>query len=949
MTDARERTALELFERVLDLDDSERTAFLDEHCPDGAVHQRVLALLQADARAGGLLEKGADEHLATMALPGGSSQRMPLQIGPYHLDECLGEGGMATVYRAHRTQQDFQQTVALKLISPLRQTKHWKERFVQERQILASLQHPNIAVLIDGGVSEEGYPYFAMEYVRGVPITKYCDEKRLGVRARLRLLLSVCDAISYAHGKLIVHRDLKPGNILVDEAGRPKLLDFGIAKILSNESTDRTRTSLRALTPDYAAPEQFTGDAVTTAVDVYALGGLLFELLSGSRPFAQVSGSVFDIEREIRERGAPTFAQIAAGSDVRTRARISAARRTNWRRLQRTLRGDLENIVLKALRKEPERRYVSVEALATDLRRFLDGLPVHARADTLGYRLRKIVSRHPVGVPLGFAAVLALLLTSGVAVYQARQAETAAALARLEAAKANETRDFVTGLFEFAGPDKSLGDQLTARQLLDLGATRIDQQLANQPELHAEMVLLLANTYGQLGLYDVALPKAEQAVSLYEATEDGANRIRALLAFARLQRQTGAFADSTATLARAESLLIDTGPAARSALLVERGELYREQASFAPARVAFEEALAIDTDRLAPAADIARDLYRLGTLEFSAGDNSLGLDLLRQAATRLSDSGLDNTTQYASIQHDIGVMLIQRGELGQAKVILEDIRELRQQLLGSEHPDLAVTLKELAGIARQQGDSDEAERLYLEALEINEAMLGNEHPETANTLNSLAVFYRGLGNDVLSLEYAQRALAGARKVYGPQHPTVGLMTVNVGSMQRMLGKLDAALQSSEEGLAIIVATLGEEHHLAGVAYNALAGIQHDRGDAITAEQNYREALDIFAATAGENHPHMVSILNGLASLLTEAGRLEEAGEAYSRAVAVGSQALPPGHPNLATIQVGIAHVAALSGRCEEAHRLLAEYGPGAGEATVAARRNAPDVIREACP
>lgn len=949
MTGRVEQQALELFEQVLDLGESERDAYLDAHCDSGHLRERVDALLAADARAEGLLDKGADEHLAMMAFTAAPSPGMPERVGPYRIIERLGEGGMATVYRAERTDTDFQQTVALKLISPLRQTQHWQQRFVQERQILASLQHPNIAALIDGGISDDGFPYFAMEYVSGVPITEYCDEKRLGVRARLRLLLSVCDAVSYAHGKLIVHRDLKPSNILVDAGGRPKLLDFGIAKILSTENTDRTRTTLRALTPDYAAPEQFTGKSVTTAVDVYALGGLLFELLCGNRPFARVSGSALDIEREIRDRGAPSFAQVAAATDLRARDRIADARRTTWRRLQRSLHGDLENIVLKALRKEPERRYSSVEALATELRRYLDGLPVHARADTLGYRLKKFVSRHPVGAPLGLAAGVALLLTSGVAVYQARQAETAAALARLEAAKANETRDFITSLFEFAGPDKSLGEQLTARQLLDLGATRIDQELANQPELHAEMALLLANTYGQLGLYDDALPKAEQAVSLYASTSNDAQHINALLALARMQRQTGAFTDSSSTLERAESLLATADASARSALLVERGELFREQASFAPARAAFEEALAIDRERVAPAADIARDLYRLGTLEFSAGDNNRGLDLLRQAATRLSESGLENTTQYAAIQHDVGVMLIQRGDLDQAKTILETTRELRQRLLGSKHPDLAVTLKELAGIARQQGASDDAEQLYLEALTINEAMLGSEHPETSRTLNSLAVFYRGLGNDELALEYAERALAGARNAYGPRHPTVGLMTVNVGSMQRMLGQLDAALQSTNAGLGILVTALGENHHLAGVAYNALAGVQHDLGEQSSAEQNYRKALDIFSATAGENHPHTVSILNGLATLLVDAGRLEEASAAYALAVDIGTKALPPTHPNLATVQLGVARVAALSGRCDEAHRLLQQYGPVAATSTSAASRSSRDDIHTACP
>ncbi len=927
MTKEQEQRAFELFEQLLDLDDAAQAAFLDERCQDDALRRRVEAMLRADVSDTGLLDQNAEQHFADLVMTDPPKLPLPEQVGNYRIVDRIGEGGMATVYRAERADSEFDQTVALKLILPARQTEHWQSRFLQERQILASLHHSNIALLLDGGISEQGQPYFAMEYVDGVPITEYCDSNRLSIRHRIRLLLAVCDAVSYAHSNLIVHRDLKPSNIVVAENGQPKLLDFGIAKILSTDDTDRTQTSLRALTPDYAAPEQFVGGPVTTAVDVYALGALLFELLSGKRPFARVSGSALDIEREIRRRGAPSFAQLAADIPPDDREHAATARQLSWRRLQRTIQDELERIALKALRKEPERRYVSAEAFAADLRRYLDGLPVQARADTARYRIRKFAARHPLGVPLGIAAIAGLLMTSGYAIYQARQAETAAALARIEAAKATETRDFVTSLFEFAGPDKSLGDQLTARQLLDLGATRVNQELAGQPELRAEMSLLLANTYGQLGLYDTAMPLADQAASLYASIEKDELQYDAVLTLSRLHRQQGGFDDAATYLGKAEAILPNPGAAAKSSLLVERGELYREQAQFVTARADFEEALALDRGRLAQANIIARDLYRLGTLEFSSGDNKLGLDLLRQAAARLADSGIDNTTQYASIQHDIGVMLIQRGELEEAQTVLKGARVVREQLLGNQHPDVAVTLKELAGIARQQGRSDDAEHLYLAALEINEAMLGSEHPETANNLNSLAVFYRGQNDDNQALAYAQRALAGASKAYGSSHPTVGLMTVNVGSMQRMLGQLDAARASTTTGVNILVSALGTEHHLAGVAYNALAGVQHDQGEMAAAEVNYRQALAIFVATAGERHPHMVSILNGLAALLFDTGRLDEAGDAYRRAIDIGTNALPAEHPNLATVQLGLARVAATQGRCEEARRLEAEYHP----------------------
>ena len=927
MTSDKNKSALELFEAMVEMDPAAWPDYLAQHCADTERSEKVRKMLSADARTEGFLDDDAKARFADLANGQPSNSERPKRVAHYDIIDCIGSGGMATVYRARRIDTDFEQTVALKLIAPNRQSPLWRQRFLQERQILATLQHPNIATLLDGGFTEDEQPYIAMEFVDGQPLTEYCDTHQLGIAERLRLLLAVCEAIRYAHSNLIVHRDLKPGNILVDGNGAPKLLDFGIAKILTDDGAEQTQTLLRVLTPDYAAPEQFTGEPVTTAVDIYALGGLLYELLVGRRPYADVTGSALDIEREIREHGAPSFAQALAMQSADERAEVASRRGLSARRLRSAVLGDLENIALTALRKEPERRYASAEAFAADIRRYLDGLPVAARPDTLGYRLGKFALRHRVGVPLAVVAIAALVGTSAVALQQAREAEKAAFVARLEAARANETRDFVTNLFEFASPDKSLGEQLTARQLLDLGAARIDEELAGQPALQADIALLLANTYHQLGLYDRAHELAQRSSSAARASDDVARVFNAELARARALRQRGALDDAATVLATAEALLNAAMVAERGALMVEYGELRREQADFETARMSFREALALAQSRLAPATEIANVLYRQGTLEFSAGDSAKGLELLREAAEALASSQQTNTTVYASIRHDVGVMLIQRGDLAEAREVLEDVRITRLRLLGAEHPDVAGTLKEIAGIARQQGAHDEAERLYLDALAINEAMLGTEHPETANTLNSLAVLYRGLGDDERALAFGQRALDGATKVYGPNHPTVGLMTVNVGSMQRMLGHFDAALANTHRGLSILTGVLGEEHHLVGVAYNAVAGVQHDQRDYAAAAANYEKAVTIFEATAGDNHPHLVSILSGLATLLVDTNRLGEAKPLYERAATIAAAALPDEHPNVARIQLGRARIAALELRCDEARSLYDTYQP----------------------
>lgn len=854
-----DKQALDLFDKLVDMDASQHAAYLDAHCNDKLLRAQVEKLLRSDNVQHGLLEGDAEQQLIQLAGEGAADLDDPAMIGAFRIQSRLGEGGMAVVYKAVRTDTDFEQIVALKLISPLRASSHWLQRFLQERQILAKLQHPNIARLIDGGLSDEGRPYFAMEYIDGVPVTAYCDQHKFTLRHRIQLLLSVCEAVSYAHRNLVVHRDLKSSNILVDAQGQPKLLDFGIAQILDDEDTSRTQTVQRTLTPDYAAPEQCVGETVTTAVDVYALGNLLFELLCGSRPFASVSGSIIEIERELFSRGAPSFGRALGDLDPGDRESLAAARGLSFKKLSSTLSADLEHIAQQALRLEPDRRYASVDALTDDLRRYLDGQPVRARADTWTYRLRKFIARHPVGVPASAFAMFALVGVSTIAVNQADQARNAATLAQTQAARANETRDFVASLFEFAGPDRSLGDQLTARQLLDMGAVRVKRELSGQPELHADMFLLLASTYGQLGLYEAALPLAQEAADLFADVQILDKRFQALVEVAKLHRHRGNYVQSAGFLDLAEALSDEAEAQDVSILWIERGELAREQADFEQARMLFAETLAADRGRGASAQEIARDLYRLGTLEFSSGDNNLGLDLLQQAAQQLRDDGDTQTTQYAAIQHDIGVMLIQRGELAQARSLLEDVLASRERLLGERHPDVAVTIKELAGIARQLGENADAEALYLAALSINEEMLGTDHPETANNLNSLAVFFRSLGQDDQALGFATRALARAIQAYGEAHPTVGIMTVNVGAMQRMVGELDVALASTKQGLDILVQALGEQHHLVGVAHNALAGVEHDLKQITEAESNYREALQIFLMTTGENHPHVVSI------------------------------------------------------------------------------------------
>ena len=399
MTAERWKRIENLFESALAIAPEERAAFLDRVCDgDTELRREVEAMIVAGRDFGGAIESAIAEEATDLADSGGAL--LGKRIGPWKLTGVLGYGGTGTVYLAARDDQAFHKHAAVKLVKRGMETAQVLKRFRRERQILARLDHPYIARLLDGGSTEDGAPYFIMEYVDGTSITEYCARHELRVADRLRLFLSVCSAVQFAHQNLVVHRDLKPGNIFITKDGTPKLLDFGLAKLTLPDLEDQTVTVMRMMTPDYASPEQVRGEPVTTATDVYSLGVVLYELLTGRRPFETKTTSWPELERTICHTEPDSPATIVAD-----------------------LRGDLENIVLKALRKEPVRRYNSVEQFAEDIRRHLAGLPVQARKDTLRYRTGKFVRRNRWPVAVGALATAGLMLATAIAVVQANRAQ----------------------------------------------------------------------------------------------------------------------------------------------------------------------------------------------------------------------------------------------------------------------------------------------------------------------------------------------------------------------------------------------------------------------------------------------------------------------------------------------------------------------------------------------
>ncbi|HOV58412.1 MAG TPA: protein kinase, partial [Rhodanobacteraceae bacterium] len=566
---------------------------------EGVADAELRALLQAllaHEDAPGFLDGDGGAYAARLI---GEAPSVPTTLGPYRVCRLLGEGGSGSVFLGERELDGSVQRVALKLLRSGVHDAAERERFRRERRILARLQHPHIARLLDGGFSPAGVPWFALEYVDGEPITAWCDARRLDLDARLRLFASACEAVAYAHRQLIVHRDLKPANLLVDAQGAPHLLDFGIAKLLDpSERGDATRTQARRLTPAYAAPEQFDGGAVSTATDVYALGVLLHELLCGRRPEVAVDGSL-------------RLPSASVAADPQREAH-AAARGSSARALTARLRGDLDTLLLTALAPEPARRYAGADALAADVARYLAQRPLQARRAGAGYRLGKFLRRHRV------AAIAALLLGLSVVVgvaatlRESARARAAAAEAAQQAARAGAARDFVLALFDGVSPDEARGREIGARELLERGEARLAETLAQQPALRVELASDLAAGWRQLGAYERAADRLEPLLPL----DPGAAARREL---GRVRAAQGRYDDAEALLREALARSRDAGEGLDLRLdladvLSERGRQDAAGSETAAVEAALRAQAAPDRPVL------ARALATRGSIAFRAGD-----------------------------------------------------------------------------------------------------------------------------------------------------------------------------------------------------------------------------------------------------------------------------------------------------------------------------------------
>ena len=770
---ARDRWAAisELFDRAAGLPRGpERDEYLHAAARgDAELLAEVERMLAAHERDGAL-ERLSDRLAAdiTAALP--QEPSADTHVGPYRILETLGSGGQGIVYLAQRDGEGFQQRVAVKVlrVGVPGQRDALLRRFLAERGILARLEHPTIPRFLDGGITARGEPWFAMEHVRGIPVDRYCDERNLSVRQRLSLLASVCDAVHYAHRHLVVHRDLKPSNILVTDDGLVKVLDFGIAKLLDptngSGGAEGITASERWLTPNYASPEQVRGEAVTTAADVFALGVVLYELIACQRP--HIGRTKHDVERAILETDPVRPSEACLGV-----ADKCASRGMSVFKLQRELQGDLDTITLKALSKASERRYTTAGDLGDDLRRFLAGLPVHARADSAAYRARKFVTRHKRLVAALAVAALSIV-GGGIGIsVAARQAMRNARVANAERARAEEVSRFAVELFRSAGPLglTARSPDVTARELLDRGAQRIRRELADQPVRRAAMLEVLAQSYAGLGIHDSVRAMAHEALALRRAANAAPEEVATSLALLGEYFHVVANSDSAKYYLRlaTEHWPTSGGREERAELLLKLTSVYnfteRSLAEVESLQVAAVRELQGMMPRGHPS--IASALSSLAATRYNLGKvREASEDFGRVLAMRMATLG--DHPDVASAMHSVGVMREANGDLDSAAVLYTRAAALKRRLLGATHSSYARSLSALAQLQMKRGNAAAAESLATESLAIRRAALGDTHLDVAWDMSLLGAAKRARGKT----REAEQLQRGAMVIVGTLEP-----------------------------------------------------------------------------------------------------------------------------------------------------------------------------------
>lgn len=768
-----------IVDEALEIPEQERDAFINQRCINKPaliqhVHTYLASVAKADqyfSSSTQLKDKLEDEITSDGFFSKNYINLIGNEIGAYTLKSLLGEGGMGAVFLGERTDGQFEHYVAIKIIqSGLNKSKIY-DHFIRERQILAGLNHENIARLYDGGVTDANIPYLIMEYVNGTPIDEYCDHTRLSANERIELFKSVCNAAKYAHKNLVIHRDLKPENILITESGSVKVMDFGIAKLIDGSSikgstADKSLQS-RFVSYSNASPEQIRGVPATTTSDIYALGVLLYKLLTGVHPLPLKQKSVKDvidiIQNETPKPLAERFFDLTPGSQDR----ILTARSASSSNTANLLNNDLNAIVQKCLQKSPDDRYQTVEDLVQDLTRYKNNFPVKSRENRASYVAKKFIARNKGSITAAATFLIALLLSALFYTYDIQRQRD---IAQTEANKATQVTDFVLNLFQAAAPAQSGGSDISARDLLNRGIEQTEY-LSNQPEIQADMLEVLGRILTQLGEYDKATGLLQQSIKT-RLDLFGNHNLETISSY----EQMGILLSAKGDLFKAQTMLEDAlskrfaiqgpRPAAKSNANAELAYIYRRLGKFDEANEIYRSLITIYEEELGP-------------------DDPLTL-------TSLSS---------------LGVTLHTSGKLEEAEAIYRDVLKKRQELYNTAHPDIAMSYNNLGSLLLNLGRFDESEEMLSKSLDLRRTLFGESHPKVALTLNNLGILKRNRGEFDEAISLIKKSMQINRELLGENELQTATNLFSLGELYLMTGNTDTAYDHYKESHQIFNAHL----------------------------------------------------------------------------------------------------------------------------------------------